>query len=211
MKTLTLGDTESHEEQLAEAARSLERGKVIVCPTDTVYGLGADATNPEAVAHVRALKGSDTDKPILALVDSMNMLKTYAHVTPLAEALAEQFLPGPLALVLETSTDDLHALTAPDGSVGFRMPDHTCSLSLATKLGRPITSTSVNKSGEPQPLTLDDMIGMLDERALEHLEVVLDDGALEESTPSTVVDARGEKAVILREGAILRGALAAFL
>jgi len=95
---------------VSRAVEGLRRGGVLIYPTDTVYGLGADATNPDAVARVRAIKGRDAHKPILAMVSDMDMLERYAEVTPLARTLAARFLPGALTLVL-TPTEGVLAST----------------------------------------------------------------------------------------------------
>jgi len=211
MKTLSLVDAGDNDGVIDTAVTSLRGGGVIVYPTDTVYGLGADATNEDAVGLVRRLKGREDDKPILALVSDMNMLEAYAYVTPLAHALAHTFLPGPLSLVLTAKDTQLQPVMSPDESVGFRMPAHPISLALAKGLGRPITSTSVNRSGQPQPRQLEAMIDQLATQERDNLDIVIDNGELKASPPSTIIDARGEKAIVLREGAILRTALSTFL
>jgi L-threonylcarbamoyladenylate synthase len=192
------------------ALKALRSGEVIVYPTDTIYGLGADATNTEAVARVQHIKQRDANKPILAMVADRAMLQNYAVMTPLAERLADRFLPGPLTLVLAARDERLSALTAPDGSVGFRMPDTAFCLRMAHALGRPITSTSVNNTGEEPAQEVQRAVASLGDRS-EHLSLVIDVGPVETVVPSTIVDARGERAVLLREGAIAREVLLPFL
>jgi L-threonylcarbamoyladenylate synthase len=194
-------------ELIQQAVRELTAGGVVVYPTDTVYGLGADATNPAAVERVRQLKGRDAKKPILALVADLAMLEAYAKVTPLARALAGRFLPGPLTLVLEARDDRLAAIQAADGSLGFRIPDHPTCTQLIQCFGKPITSTSVNRSGEPQARQVADMVQSL-QLGVATVDCLLDAGELPVSAPSTVVDARGSEIQLLREGVITKGVLA---
>jgi len=189
------------DKQLNEAVAALRRGSVIAYPTDTVYGLGADATNPEAVMKIRTIKQRVDDKPILALVADYAMLEEYAVITPLARILAERYLPGPLSLVLTASDERLAPIAGKDNAVGFRMPNHPVCTELARAFGRPITSTSFNKTGEPQATALEQMKKQVGQYA-DMIDVTLEYGVLPQSSPSTVVDARGEKAVVLREGAI---------
>jgi len=192
------------------ASKALRAGQVIAYPTDTIYGLGADATSAKAVECVRAIKGRDADKPILAMVADRAMLAEYAVMTPLAEQLADAFLPGPLTLVLQAKGDALVPLTAPDGSVGFRMPDTAFCLQLTKTLKRPITSTSINRSGEEPTRDVRQAVASLRDQA-DALALVIDVGPTDNTQPSTVVDARGERAVVLREGAVSNAQLERFI
>lgn len=187
----------------------LARGGVIIYPTDTVYGLGCDATNPEAVARIRDIKGRVEDKPILAMVADLAMLEEYAFVTPVARALAEEFWPGPLSLVCEARGDMLASIQSRDGSVGFRAPDHSFCFNLVHAFGRPITSTSVNRSGMAQAVTVSSMLAQFGNYASE-VDLVIDAGILPAKQPSTILDVRGSTPRILREGAILRDRLVRF-
>ena len=186
-----------------EGVSVFRAGGVIVYPTDTVYGLGADATNSKAVELVRTIKGRDAAKSILALVADRAMLEQYAEVTPLAARLAGAFWPGPLSLVLTVRNDTLASIASTDGSAGFRMPNHAWCTALVAAYGRPITSTSVNRSGRAQPKTLPDMLDQLGIQA-DRISLVVDAGTLPVTAPSTIVDARGDTPLILREGTISR-------
>jgi len=192
---------EGYDAHIQNASAILSQGGVVVYPTDTVYGLGADATNAHAVGRIRTIKGRAADTPILAMVRNVDMLRSYAELTPLAEALAAALLPGQLTLVLTPRNDALTSIAAPDGSVGFRIPDHPLCAALSTSFERPITSTSVNRSGMPQPRTLSAMLDQLKE-ASELIDYTFDSGTLPASPPSTIVDVRGDTPLIVREGAI---------
>jgi len=188
---------------VSRCAAALAEGGVIVYPTDTVYGLGADASSAEAVAKVRALKGREEAKPLLATVADLAMLESYAEVTPLARKLAAAFWPGPLSLILAARDDTLAPITGTDGTIGFRMPDQPFCLALARAFGKPITSTSVNRSGAVQPRSLAGMLSQLD-HAAQDIALTVDVGELPGRTPSTIVDVRGAQVRVVREGAITR-------
>lgn len=193
-----------------EVVAVLRAGGVIAYPTDTVYGLGADATNPEAVMRIRTIKQRVDDKPILALVADLAMLEEYAEITPLARAVAERFLPGPLSLIMTARDDRLAPVAGDERAVGFRIPKYPLCRDIASGLGRPLTSTSLNRAGQPQPRTLSLMLEQLGPYA-HNIDLVIDDGELPVSPPSTVLDVRGSVALLVREGAVPASALPDFL
>lgn len=176
--------------------------EIILYPTDTVYGLGVDATNVEAVRALRELKGGTAvmDKKYLVAVDGLDMVRTIAKVTPLAEQLVARFWPGALSLVLE-STLFPDELTCGTGTVAVRMPNHPAALALVKEFEKPITSTSANLTGQPTHSTVPEILAQFGERA-SMITRIIDGGVLPASEPSTVVDARGVVPVILREGAL---------
>ena len=185
----------------------LNPGFLVLYPTDTLYGLGVDATDPEAVARLQELKGRNEGKPFSVAVDSLEMIERYAEVTPLARRLAEKFLPGKLTLILQAKCATpgcctlAEGVVAEDGSVGVRIPAQNQVLELIGELGKPITATSANASGMPTENTPEAILGQFGDKA-SWITDVIDAGALPQSLPSTVVDARGEAPVIVREGAI---------
>lgn len=192
----------AYDTALEWAAQAIVAGGLVVYPTDTLYGIGADATSARAVERVRVCKGRDAGKPILVLVADLAMLERYAQVTPRARDLAERYWPGPLSLVLAPRGDALAPVAGPDGGVGFRIPSLPWCRDLAARVGSPVTTTSVNRSGMPQPSTLDAMLDQLGEEA-RTLSLVLDAGTLPPSDPSTVVDVRTDTPVVLRQGALV--------
>ena len=175
---------------------------LVLFPTDTIYGLGVDATDPEAVTHLRELKGREDKKPISIMVSDMEMMEVYAVVTPLAKRLAEKFLPGKLTLVLEARNlpDEL---TSGTKTIGIRMPKHLLCMQLVNQLGKPVTATSANVSGKETEKTPEKILAQFGEKA-DWITKVFDLGELPESAPSTVVDARGKVPIVIREGAIPR-------
>jgi len=183
-----------------------QENDIILYPTDTLYGLGVDATNPEMVKKLKELKGRDDGKPISIAVSDIEMLRAYAEVTPLAERLIEQFLPGKLTLILNVKDSSISHLST-DGSVGVRIPFHEGTLKLIQEFGKPITATSANVSNMPTESTPEAILKQFGKRSPEpacagRITQVIDEGELPDSTPSTVVDARGAVPIIVREGAI---------
>lgn len=174
---------------------------IFLYPTDTVYGLGADATNPDAVKALFTLKGRDEKKPVSIVVADFRMAEKYAVVSPLAKVLIEKFLPGKLTIVLKAKDILPNEITAGTGSVGIRIPNHPVPLRLVRELGKPITATSANVAGMPTEVTPRAILAQFGERAGMVTEVI-DEGELPESAPSTVVDARGNNPIIIREGAV---------
>lgn len=186
----------------------LKNGGILLYPTDTLYGLGVDALNVEALKRLRELKGREEGKPISIVVADMAMAREYAEVTPLAEKLAAAFLPGKLTLILNAKPDLPDELTAGTGTVGIRIPNHVICLKLARELGRPFTATSANMSGMEPEHSAEKILAQFGARA-GMISRVIDSGELVESLPSTVIDARNEKPLLLREGAVSKEAIEA--
>jgi L-threonylcarbamoyladenylate synthase len=179
----------------------LREGNILLYPTDTIYGLGVDALNPEALTKLRELKGREEKKAISIIVADMAMAEEYAEVTPLAKRLAEKFLPGKLTMVLKAKSNLPEELTAGTGTIGIRIPNHLICQKLARELGRPFTATSANVSDRRTENSVPGILAQFGNKA-SMIAKTIDTGELVESAPSTVVDASGEKAIIVREGAI---------
>ena len=184
---------------LQKAVTALQNGGVVVYPTDTVYGFGADATQQRAIQKIAFLKGRDAAaKPFLVMVQNMEMLAEYAVVTPIAQRLADAFLPGPLTLILEQKGTALDYISAQGGQgIGFRIPKNEICMALVEGAGKPIVSTSVNKSGMPHIASMSEI-----QKRFPEVDVYVDAGELPTSAPSTIVDARGDTARIVRDGAL---------
>jgi L-threonylcarbamoyladenylate synthase len=181
-------------EDLTRAARAIRDGDLVVYPTETVYGLGADALDADAVERVFATKGRDRADPVSLAVPDVATALDYTAPTDRERRFMKTFLPGPVTVVLERESVVPDALTAGRDRVGVRVPDHDRALSLLSAVA-PLTATSANVSGRPSARTVDE----LDDEIREAAAVVLDGG----QTPgggSTVVDvAAGE---IHRRGAL---------
>lgn len=183
---------------------ALERGEVIAFPTETLYGLGADALDGAAVEKVFQLKGRDATNPIPVLVADRAMLsRLVSQVSPLAEGLIARFWPGPLTIVLPARPDIPRPLVNTNGGIGVRVSSQPIANELVQALGRPITATSANLSGQPAARTVEEarryFFGVVD--------VFVDGGTLVSKTGSTVVEIVGERIKIIREGDIARAKL----
>jgi L-threonylcarbamoyladenylate synthase len=177
----------------------IRSGGVIAYPTDTLYGLGADPRNPLAVRRLFEIKGRRADQPILILIPDPIEVRNWAEVvTPCAERLMKRFWPGPLTLVFRAKAEVLPELTAGTGTIGLRVPGPGFGRELLRFLGFALTGTSANRTGGPSPRSAYDAMASLDSL----VDLVLDGGEIPGGDPSTVVDARSDKPVVIREGAV---------
>jgi L-threonylcarbamoyladenylate synthase len=192
---------EAKTKNLSRAVAALGRGEVIVFPTETLYGLGADALNFAAVDKVFQLKGRDRNNPIPVLVSDLVMLETLVtEISPLAKKLMARFWPGPLTLVLPARGDIPQPLVNATGGIGVRISSQTMASTLVRLLGRPLTATSANPSGQPPASTVAQAKNYFSGK----IEVFVDGGELTSSSPSTVVGVKGENVTMIRQGVILR-------
>lgn len=181
------------------AVEALKRGEVIVFPTETFYGLGADALNENAVERVLSLKGRNPDSPIAVIIADQQMLARIVIEIPLkAQRLIDRFWPGPLTLVLPAKQGLPQPLVNRDGKIGVRVSSHPVATGLARELGRPLTATSANPSGKAPPRTIREARTYFSGK----IEVFLDGGRLEGKKGSSVVEVRGDQMRIIREGEI---------
>ena len=182
---------------LREAAEVVRRGGLIIYPTDTVYGLGCDPLNPEAVEKVFQAKGRGR-KPLPVLASDMEDVERIAELSGIASRLAEVFWPGPLTLVLPRKPVLPDALTCGLPSVGVRIPGHDFAIELIRACGGLLVGTSANKSGRPPPRTAQEALEELGEM----VELIIDGGPAPLGVPSTVLDLTGPEPRLLREGPI---------
>ena len=183
----------------SRAVDALKRGEVIVFPTETFYGLGADAFNETAVEQVVFLKGRSPESPIPIIIADEKMLKRVVRdLPPIAVRLIDHFWPGPLTLVLPATEGLPEALLNKDGGVGVRVSSHPVATQLSRELNRPLTATSANPSGKEPARTVDEARTYFADR----VEIFLDGGRLEGKKGSTVVAIREGEWRIIREGAI---------
>ena len=183
----------------SRAVDALKRGEVIVFPTETFYGLGADAFNETAVEQVVFLKGRKPENPIPVIIAGREMLKDIVTDVPtVARKLMERFWPGPLTLVLPGKKNLPAPLLNRGGGVGVRISSHPLATRLARELGRPLTATSANPSGKEPARAIEEAIGYFAGK----LEIFLDGGRLEGRKGSTVVEIVRGKLRIVREGEI---------
>ncbi len=184
-----------------KASGVLRSGGVIIYPTDTLYGLGADALSDEAVAKVYAIKGRDEGKPIHAVFADLAMAEEYAEMNDAARRLAEKFLPGALTLVLRKKSGIDTGIARGIETIGIRIPDNEFCLDLARTFGKPYTATSANIAGMLPQLSIEKVLEQLGGNA-KGVDLAIDDGMLPMRLPTTVVNVVSGVPVILREGAI---------
>jgi L-threonylcarbamoyladenylate synthase len=207
METVRLTE-DNIEDAVRRAAHALASGGVVLYPTDTLYGLGADAFSDKAVAKVYAIKGRDEKKPIHCIVPDIETAEAYAEVNELARKLAEKFLPGPLTLVLKKRTNIDSGIAKNIGTIGLRIPQNNFCIELAKAFG-PYTTTSANVAGGSDQRNVADILSQLGAHA-SLIDLVIDVGELPEREPSTVVDLSSGQLKVLREGAVPAKEIAAF-
>ena len=185
---------------IAQAARVIRDGGLVGLPTDTVYGLAADATSDAAVEGVFRAKGRPADKPLIALVASMTMAKTCADLTASALVLAEAFWPGPLTLVLPRAAGSPLSPLVHQGAPGIslRIPGNETARAVVEAAERPLTAPSANPSRAPSPLTAAEVAAGLGAR----VALVIDGGRAADSLGSTLLDLTGDVPRLLRAGVV---------
>lgn len=180
------------------AAHALAAGGIVVYPTETLYGLGADAWNAAALQRLVELKGREVGKPIAVLISDTEMLEDVVEDIPEQAAdLMRRFWPGPLTIVLRARPGVSRLLTGGGDGIGVRVSSHPVATALVRALGRPVTAPSANPAGMPPPTRLDEARAYFGAR----VDVYLDGGCLPGEPASTVVDARHGLRV-LRDGAL---------
>lgn len=203
-RILKVNATTPEKSTISEAAQVVLKGGVIVYPTETLYGIGADARSSEAVARVARAKKRIDARPILVIVHSVDKLrKLVEEPSAPAEQFMKAFWPGPLTLVFKALRGNPEELTQGSGTVGVRIPSNTFCLELLRRCNCPLTSTSANISGEPVHRTIREIQKALNEG----IDLYIDAGVLPQSKPSTVVSVVGKNPKLIREGVISFDAL----
>jgi L-threonylcarbamoyladenylate synthase len=193
-------DAEHPEPDRIDAAVAiLKSGGVIAFPTETFYGLGADARNEAAIEKIFGIKGRDFKNPILVVIGNVRHLDTFAAEIPAAaRTLMDRFWPGPLTLVFKASPSVSPMLTAGSGKIGIRLTSHPVATELSRKLGGPVTATSANLSGAPECSSAYEVISQLEGK----LDGIVDGGHTPGGKGSTIVDVTSSPPKLLREGMI---------
>jgi L-threonylcarbamoyladenylate synthase len=206
----------STQDEIERAAAILRAGGLVAFPTETVYGLGADASNPAAVAKIFAAKGRPQDHPLIVHLAGVELLPQWAaEIPPAAHKLAEAFWPGPLTLILKRANGVPDCVTGGQDTVGLRIPGHPVALELLKAFagkegGRTfsgLAAPSANKFGRISPTTAEHARAELGDA----LDAVLDGGACEVGIESTIIDLSRARAVLLRPGQITPARIAAVL
>ena len=195
--------------EIKKAAQALKDGHLVAFPTETVYGLGADATNENAVSRVYSVKARPTDHPLIVHISSINQLGKWAIDIPeYAIKLAEEFWPGPMTLILKRSEFAKDFITGGQENVGVRVPSHPVALALLSEFeklgGLGVAAPSANRFGKVSPTSSTDVQEELGEY-LEDTDQILDGGRSLVGIESTIIECITSKPTILRPGAITQG------
>lgn len=193
----------ANDDSLALGAELLRKGELVAFPTETVYGLGANALDGAAVRGIFAAKGRPADNPLIVHIWDRAQLAQICHVPPLAEKIMDAFWPGPLTLLMPRRENIPLVVTASLPTVAVRMPSHPVAAALLKACGVPVAAPSANRSGKPSPTTARHVMEDMDGR----IPLILDGGDCQVGVESTVLDISGETPCILRPGGITKDML----
>ncbi len=195
------------EDSLALAAKLLADGQLVAFPTETVYGLGANAFNKDAVLGIFAAKGRPADNPLIVHIHDRSQLNDICEVTPAALRLMDAFWPGPLTIILPRKAAVPREVSAGLDTVAVRMPSHPVAAALLRACGLPIAAPSANRSGKPSPTTAAHVLEDMDGR----IPLILDGGPCDVGLESTVISLVDERPCILRPGGVTKDMLESVL
>ena len=198
---LKVSDQNSEELILTKAAKILLSGGIIAYPTETFYGLGADATNEKAIQKIFAIKGRNFKNPIALIIGQTDDIYPLVQNVPqAAQKLMAAFWPGALTIVFSAADNVSPMLTAGSGKIGLRVSSHPGAQGIVQKLKRPLTATSANLSGAPECISAADVSSQLGDK----IDAIIDLGNTPGTKGSTIIDVTTTPPAILREGAISR-------
>jgi len=186
---------------ISAAIRILQAGGVVAHATETCYGLACDLTHPDAVTKLFNMKHRPLDQPVSALFESFDQAKEYVEWDDEADALAKKYLPGPLTLILPVKKTLPHILYPILNSLGIRISSHPAAMELVKRFGSPLSTTSANLHGQPNPYSVEDILQQFSEQEFQP-DLILDSGTLPPNPPSTVIDLTQRDARLLRRGMI---------
>ncbi len=183
-----------------DAADTLSEGGLVIMPTETAYGIAADATNDAAVRRVFEAKARPLERSLPIMVSDRYMIEEYAELAPIARHFMHKFMPGPLSLIVPRKADAKLApsVSGSSNGVSFRIPGNDFARAIVAELGRPVTTTSANISGEGTLYASDEVRTAF----MEKVELILDQGNLAPVQPSTIVDLLGDEPKIIRHGPV---------
>ena len=198
-KILKIDREHPSQEAIQKAVSTIREGGLVVFPTDTFYGLGADAQNKVAVERIYQVKGREAEKPILVVVSGIEGASALAtEILPAARQLMERFWPGPLTLLLSARPNLPSVLLGGEDKIGVRIPNHPVALALLKEWSGPLTATSANPAGRESPLTAEEVAESLGGK----VDLILDAGPTPGGQASTIVDATLRPPRLVRAGAI---------
>ncbi|HAV15570.1 MAG TPA: hypothetical protein DCX25_04550 [Candidatus Pacebacteria bacterium] len=201
MKIVHLSTTPARE-VITAAISTLKSGGLVVYPTETTYGIGADATNQKAVDKLLQYKKRREGKPLSIAVFDQSMAEIYVELNAAAKKVYTTFLPGPITVVSKSKGNVAKGVTSETGALGIRIPNYPLILQLIKAYGKPITATGANASYKKRPYTIQDIFSNISEKQKSLIDVVLDAGELPHNEPSTVIDTTLDDIEVLRQGSI---------
>lgn len=187
---------------IEKAVEILTNGGIVIYPTETLYGVGVDATNLKAVKKLSEYKNRPLGKPYSVAVSDTGMAEEYVELNETARNLYKEFLPGPLTVISKGKHKVSSGVESEDGTLGIRIPDYELVTDIVKKLGKPITSTSANASYKKRPYKISDILENLSQKQKDLIDLIIDAGTLPKNDPSTVVDTTLDDSVTLRQGGI---------
>lgn len=201
MRTLKVTIQNPDLNSIQKAVDVLKNGDLVVYPTDTAYGIGANALNEGAIRKLYEIKGRDFSKPTHVVVRDWEMIEELCYTNELARKIYEAFLPGPLTMILPKKDKVSNMLVANGKTLGVRIPNNRLTMQLSSYVDFPYTTPSANRTGETTPYSIEEVEKVLD---IEKIDLVLDAGILPKIAPSTVVYISEGEIKIIREGPIGR-------
>lgn len=191
------------EEIISKTISVLASGGLVIFPTETIYGIGADATNQNAIDKLLAYKSRREGKPLSIAVTDINMAEQYVEINDQARDLYERFLPGPLTIVSKSKGTVANGVASEFGTLGTRIPAYPLILDIVKAFGKPMTATSANASDGRKPYTIQHVLDSLSDKQKSLIDLIIDAGELPKNPPSTVIDTTLSTPVTLREGQMI--------
>lgn len=190
------------ENSVKKAIDVLKKGGLVIYPTETLYGIGVDATNPVAIKKLTEYKNRPFGKPYSIAVANQKMAEEYTQLNDSAKNLYNQFLPGPLTIISKGRHKLAPGVENEEGTLAIRIPDYKLVIDIVKALGKPITSTSANASYKKRPYKISDILENVSDKQKGLIDLIIDAGELPKNDPSTVVDTTLDDRVTLRQGKI---------
>lgn len=187
---------------IKNAVETLHKGGLVIYPTETVYGIGVDATNQKAVDKLTTYKNRPFGKPYSIAITDIKMAEKYVTLNKTAHQLYKRFLPGPLTIVSQGKHVLASGVESEDGTLGIRIPDYKLAIDIVKAFGKPITATSANASYKKRPYSIKDILKNIGQKQKSLIDLIIDAGTLPKNEPSTVVDTTLDDPVVLRQGDI---------
>ena len=192
----------NHKGVVDTAIKTLKNGGLVIYPTETLYGIGADATNPKAIQKLSKYKNRPFGKPYSVAVANQEMAEKYVELNDSAKNLYREFLPGPLTIISKGKHKVALGVESEDGTLGIRIPNYKSVIDIVKKLDKPITSTSANASYKKRPYKILDILENISDYQKGLIDLIIDAGELPHNEPSTVIDTTLDNPITLRQGEI---------